>query len=248
MGCVCVFVCLCVCVFVCLCVCGVCVVCVWCVCVVCVCGVCVCGVCVCGVCVVCVNMLKQASAVITLLKEVSGLDTNVRSGFVSQVKKGCMKRAKDREGKRSRRVKTVMRLKHVRLMIKLYYKRPAWKVTPLDRRFLVQQLFLYFGMRRYDDIKEITYGDVKILKEGNLEIYVNKSKTDQEGHGFVFHMTGERMNGFSIPEVVVWYAESLGLRAGDYLIPRLRGEGKERVVKIGHENVSYSASAAQLPM
>ena len=193
-----------------------------------------------------VNMLKQASAVITLLKEVAGLDTNVRSGFVSQVKKGCMKRAKDREGKRSRRVKTVMRLEHVRLMIKLYYKRPAWKVSPLDRRFLVQQLFLYFGMRRYDDIKEITYGDVKILKEGNLEIYVNKSKTDQEGHGFVFHMTGERMNGFSIPEVVVWYAESLGLRDGDYLFPRLRGAGKGRVAKIGHENVSYSASAAQL--
>ena len=54
------------------------------------------------------------------------------------------------------------------------------------------------------------------------------------------------MNGFSIPEVVVWYAESLGLRDGDYLFPRLRGAGKGRVAKIGHENVSYSASAAQL--
>ena len=136
-----------------------------------------------------VNMIKQASAVITLLKEVAGLDTNVRSGFVIQVKKGCMKRAKDREGKRSRRVRTVMRMEHVRLMIKLYYRRPARKVSALDRRFLVQQLFLYFGMRRYDDIKEITYGDVKFLSEGNLEVYVKKSKTDQEGHGFVFHMT-----------------------------------------------------------
>ena len=28
-----------------------------------------------------VNMIKQASAVISLLKEVAGLDTNVRSGF-----------------------------------------------------------------------------------------------------------------------------------------------------------------------
>merc|ERR1711867_113508 len=89
-----------------------------------------------------VIMIKQASAVITLMKEVAGLDTNVRLGFVIQVKKGCMKTAKDREGKKSRRVKTVMRLEHVRLMIKLYYKMPAWKVSPLDRRFLVQQLFL----------------------------------------------------------------------------------------------------------
>ena len=54
------------------------------------------------------------------------------------------------------------------------------------------------------------------------------------------------MKGFSIPEVVAWYAESLGLRDRDYLFPRLRGAGKGRVVKIGHKNISYSASAAQL--
>ena len=76
-----------------------------------------------------VNMLKQASALITLLKEVAALDTNVRSGFVIQVKKGCIKRAKDREGKKSRRVRTVMRMEHVRLIIKLYYKTPARKVA-----------------------------------------------------------------------------------------------------------------------
>merc|ERR1711867_293704 len=101
-----------------------------------------------------VNMIKQASAVITLLKEVAGLDTNVRSGFVIQVKRGCMKRAKDREGRRSRKVRMVMRIEHVRLMIKLYYRRPARKVAALNRRFLLQQFFLYFGMRRYDDIKD----------------------------------------------------------------------------------------------
>ena len=73
---------------------------------------------------------------------------------------------------------------------------------------------------------------------------MKRSKTDQEGHGFVFHMTGEKMKGFSIPEVLVWYAESLGLRDGDYLFPWLRGAGKGRVVKIGHKYVSYSASAS----
>ena len=107
-------------------------------------------------------------------------------------------------------MRTFMRIEHVRLMIKLYYRRPARKVSALDRRFLVQQLFLYFGMRRYDDIKEITYGDVKVLSEGNLEVYVKKSKTDQEGHGFVFHMTGEKMRGFSIPEVLLGMLRVLG--------------------------------------
>ena len=76
-----------------------------------------------------VNMIKQALAVIRLLKEVAGLDTNVRLEFVIQVKRGCMKRVKDKEGRRSRKVRTVMRIKHVRLMIKLYHWRPARKVT-----------------------------------------------------------------------------------------------------------------------
>ena len=75
----------------------------------------------------------------------------------------------------------------------------------------MREMFLYFGMRQYDDIKEITLGDVKVLNEGNLEVYVGRSKTDQEGHGFVFHMSGERMRGFSIPDVLEWYADSLRL-------------------------------------
>ena len=54
------------------------------------------------------------------------------------------------------------------------------------------------------------------------------------------------MRGFSIPEVLAWHAESLWLRDRDYLFPWLRGAGKERVVRIGHEYASYGASAAQL--
>ena len=58
---------------------------------------------------------------------------------------------------------------------------------------------------------------MKVLSEGNLEVYVGRSKTDQEGHGFVFHMTGEKMRGFSIPEVLAWYADSLDLKDSDFL-------------------------------
>ena len=78
-----------------------------------------------------------------------------------------MKRTKDRDRRRSKKVRSVMRIEHIRLMIKMYYRRPAKKVAVLDRRFLVLQIFLYFGMRRYDDIKDITLGDVKVLSEGN---------------------------------------------------------------------------------
>ena len=114
-----------------------------------------------------VNMLKQASAVIKWLKQVTGLETNARSEFVIQVKRGCMKRVRDRNIKRNNKVRTIMRLDHMKLMIRMFYKKPAKNVSALDRRILVQQMFLYFYMRRHDNIKEITVGDVKVLEDGN---------------------------------------------------------------------------------
>ena len=43
-----------------------------------------------------VNMIKQASAVMTILKELVSLDTVVGSSIVKTVKKGCVKAAGDR--------------------------------------------------------------------------------------------------------------------------------------------------------
>ena len=93
---------------------------------------------------------------------------------MTQVKRGCMKRIKDRDVRKIKKVRTVMRIKHIKLMIKMFYKKPTKKVWA----FMLPQMFLYFGMRWYDDIKEITLGDVKVLNEGNLEVYVWRSKTD----------------------------------------------------------------------
>ena len=81
-------------------------------------------------------------------------------------------------------------------------------------------------MRRFDDIKEVTVGDVRVLDGGDLEVYVRQSKTDQEGKWSVFHMSGEMRNGFSIPDMLCWYIDSLDLRVTDYLFPRLGGAGK----------------------
>ena len=49
-------------------------------------------------------------------------------------------------------------------------------------------------MRRFDDIKEVTVGDVRVLDRGGLEVYMRGSKKYQEGKGSVFHMSGERRN------------------------------------------------------
>ena len=111
-----------------------------------------------------VNMFKQASAVMTLLKELVGLDTVVGSSVVKIVKRGCVKAAGDRVAKKGKKERTVMTLDHVRLLIGRYYKRPARKVCPRDRRFLLHQLLMFFGMTRFDDLREVRVGDVSVLR------------------------------------------------------------------------------------
>ena len=140
-----------------------------------------------------------------------------------------------------------MELAHVKLLIliKRYFKKPAKKVSPGDRRFLVMMLVMFFGMRRFGDIKELCVEDVCVLERGDLEIDVKKSKTDQEGRGFVFHISGERHNGFSVPMVVEWYVKSVGLRGEDYLFPRFRNAGGKVVAQVKRP-VGYGTVAAQL--
>ena len=167
-----------------------------------------------------VNMIKQASAVVTLFKELVELESVANSKIVQTVKKGCMKSAREREVARGKRVKSVMSLDHVRLMLCKLFKRPAVKVRPADRRFLVMMLLMFFGMKRYDDVKNLRVCDITVLKGGHLEFYVDSSKTDQLCQGFVFHVTGEKFKGFLIPKVLNWYLDSTGLRGEDYLFPR----------------------------
>ena len=122
------------------------------------------------------NMIKQASAVMTLLKKLVGLDTIVCSSIVKTVKKGCVKAAGDRVAKKGKKERTVMTLDHVRLLIGRYYKRPARKVCPRDRRFLLHQLLMFFRMRRFDNLREVRVGDVAVLEDGDLEIFVARRR------------------------------------------------------------------------
>ena len=148
-----------------------------------------------------VNMVKQASTVVTLLKEMVELESLAGSKIVQTVKRGVMKSARERDMAKRRKSKSVMSLDHVRLLICKLFKRPAAKVKPADRRLLVMMLLLFFGMKRFDDIKRLRVCDINVLWEGHLEFYVSSSKTDQLGNGFVFHVTGEKFKGFLIPSV-----------------------------------------------
>ena len=82
-----------------------------------------------------VNMIKQASAVMMLLKELVGLDTVVSSSIVKIVKKGCVKAAGDRVAKKGKKERTVMTLDHVRFLIGRYYKNLRGKCVHGTERF-----------------------------------------------------------------------------------------------------------------
>ena len=62
----------------------------------------------------------------------------------------------------------------------------------------------------------------------------------------MFHVSGERYKGFSVPEVVKWYVDSVGLSDSDYLFLRFGNTGGGRVVAQGERMVGYSTVAAQL--
>ena len=79
-----------------------------------------------------VNMFKQASAVMTMMKELVGLETVTNSRIVQNVKRGCLKDAKERAARKGKQESMVMTLDNVRLMIKKLYKRPAERVAPAD--------------------------------------------------------------------------------------------------------------------
>ena len=92
---------------------------------------------------------------------------------------------------------------------------------------------MFFGMRRFDDLKEIQVTDVTVLEDGDLEIFVAQSKTDQDGLGFVFHVSGDKYEGFWMPEFLKWYVDSVGLSDETYLFPKFRNAGGGRVVAQG---------------
>ena len=78
-----------------------------------------------------------------------------------------------------------------------------------------------------------------------MEFYVDNSKTYQLSQGFIFHVTGNKFNGISIPKILNWYLKSTELTGDDYLFPRFRNH-RGRVVAQGDYSISYSSSASQL--
>ena len=67
-----------------------------------------------------------------------------------------------------------------------------------DRGFLVIQVLLLCGVKRFSNSQNMLGRDVRKMESGDSEVYVSWSKTDQLGYGVVFHLFGLSRVGYLI--------------------------------------------------
>ena len=130
-------------------------------------------------------------------------------------------------------------------MVKDIYVVPASRVEPARRRFLIMQLLLFFGMKRFSDIIGLRKKDVAFMKDGSVEIWMRKSKTDLMARGAKFFLSGKKSGGVCLPEMLKWYLTGFEMKEEDVLLPRLR-HSRDGVVAIRGLAVSYGTAAEQL--
>ena len=71
------------------------------------------------------------------------------------------------------------------------------------QEIFASSFFYVFGMRQFDDLREVRVGDVAILEDGDLENLAARSKTDQDVLGFLFHVSGEKHRGLQCRRYLV---------------------------------------------
>lgn len=188
------------------------------------------------------SVMKQGLAVVAMVFEAMGKSSPTKSPLVGQVKKTAVK-------KRSAgqlRSREIMSLRHLEVLIKNLFKKPASQVKPADRRCLVLQVLLFLGMKRFSDIQHVRVDDVKFRADGLVEVQLWKTKTDQEARGSTFVVVGDEKRGLLVAEVLKWYLESLGLEGQDYVFSSLRGNCRGEVKPVRGSVVSYGVALADL--
>ena len=83
-----------------------------------------------------------------------------------------------------------MNIEHLKEFVKRHYRRPACKVSPVERRFLMMRVLLFFCMQRFSYIQDQLVGDVRKMEGGDLEVYVRWSKKIQLGYRPDFYLYG----------------------------------------------------------
>ena len=118
-------------------------------------------------------------------------------------------------------------LEDIERMVKEIYMKMGKKAPTVRKQFLILQLILFMGLKRFSDVNRIRIKDIEFKEDGSMEIFMNSSKTDQLKRGEKFEISGEKMkNGILVPEIVKWYLKDLKLEETAYVFFKLTSKGK----------------------
>ena len=166
--------------------------------------------------------LGHILAVVSLVEEVHGGSSVTKDSIVSVVKKSILKKNRAVMPKK-------MRVPFSRGMMRRVVS-VCWKqgVSASMRRFAVKTSWLYFGLRRHDDIARVRWEDCKFSKEeGSVEVILRKTKTNQLGESQRMVLAAGR-GARTMAKMFSWYKGSWGEQPprGGFVFPTLVGSGR----------------------
>ena len=162
------------------------------------------------------NFMKKTSAVVNMLFEAAGLEVPTRGDVLKMVKKAVVKKMNVKKEKPLERKGTS--LEDAEKMVRKIYLKMGNKAPAVKKQFLALQLVLFTGLKRFSDVNRILVKDLEFKEDNSLEVWMKRSKTDQESKGEKFVISGERMrNGASVPDIMRWYLKAMKLKESAYV-------------------------------
>ena len=183
------------------------------------------------------NLMKKCSAVVNLVNEAMGKEAPTKSGALKMVKKTAVKTMN--KEKRRKMDKKPMTVEDMARMIKEIFLESR-KVDFKSKQILALMTMLFFGVKRFGDVQKIKVRDVVFKEDGGVEVWMRVCKTDVQGRGKVFRMSGSRTGGVSVAKILRWYVRSLGLRQEDYFFCKI---GRKSEV-LGSDFIKYQEARA----
>ena len=140
------------------------------------------------------NAVKAVCVVLNLVFEIMGEESLAKSPIFLKVKKCVIKRANKTKKVRAKR--KFMELRYLRKFVARLFKHLAGLVDPAKRRLLVQQVILFLGLRRFDNIKGLKWGDFWVKEDNVVEIFMARTRWIRRQEVVSFTLAARGRMGF----------------------------------------------------
>lgn len=114
----------------------------------------------------------------------------------------------------------------------------------LDKRFLAMSMISFFGLLRFDEVKNLKKQDLKFTS-GSIEIIIRRSKTDVHGNGNIVYISKTSTDICPV-NTLCDYIQSINCREDQYIFRKILVSSKKRRLSEINIPVSYSTARALL--